>query len=272
MKASVRTVGFAQWDPELVILLCTNGGDMVHLYPVKGEERQQSLEFSEERRNIVLLTNADRRYDLTHHAEDIYRLVVFGPPEQLSRLGVPVMDMVIDDGPPRVDRQQAQGVRDRIESEAVSIDLTPPSEVPEDEEVEEAPVVEDKKKEKQTQTLRDCMEAIAEELEDSPQVNIKIMLLKPTLGRLTGRTNQRKYQEALRELLEYKTVKEKTVKVLFRWIEGIDGLGPELSDAVKSFGKKDMTRRNISKTAEEFGITPNDLFLVLVNQLPQEED
>jgi hypothetical protein len=237
---------------------------MVHLYPIKGEIADRDLKFSEKRRNIVLLTNPDRRYDLTSQAEDIYRLIVFGPPEQLSRLGVPVMDMTIDDGPPRIERQQAQGVRERIESEAVSIDLTPPSDILEGGKVEEAPV---KKKGKPFQeTLRTCMEALANELEEFPEVSIKLSILMPTLARITGRASKRKYQESLRNLLEYKTVKERTARALFRWVEGIDGLGPELSDAVKSFGKKTMTRGNVKETAEEFGVVPDDLFLVLSNE------
>jgi hypothetical protein len=234
---------------------------MVHVYPAAGKKEDYIFEFSEERRNIVLLTNADRRYDLTQRAEDIYRLIVFAPPEHLARLGVPVMDMVSSEGPPKVLRQRHDALRERIEDEAVSIDLIPPSEVPED---EEPPAKKSKKK--SSRTLRSCMEKLVSELDDFPEVSIKETILQPTLERLTGRMNKQKYQEKLRDLLENKTVKERTAKTLFRWVEGLDGLGPELSDAVKSFGRKDMTRSNLVKTAEEFGVTPNDLFLVLSNE------
>lgn len=264
MKASVKTVGFASWDPEAVILLCTNKGDMVHVYPAAGKKEDHNLEFSDDRRNIVLLTNVDRRYDLTQRVEDIYRLIIFAPPEQLARLEIPVMDMVSDDGPPKVFRQRHDTLRKRIEDEAVSIDLTPPSEVPED---EEPPLSSAKKpKKKSSLTLRSCMEELVSELDDFPEVSIKKAILQPTLERLAGRMNKQKYREKLRDLLEDKTVGEKTAKKLFRWVEGLDGSGPELSEAVKAFGRKNMTRSNLVKTAEEFGVTPNDLFLVLSNE------
>lgn len=265
MKASVQAVGFASWDPEAVILLCTNGGDMVHMYPATRKREDHSFEFSDERRNIILLTNSDRRYDLTTHVEDIYRLIVFAPAEQLARLGVPVMDMVSTDGPPKVMRQRHDVLRSRIEDEAVSIDLAPPTSNFEDEEISSS-VAKVTKPKKSDRTLRSCLEILASELEDFPEVSIKKMILQPTLGRLTGRTNKQQYQESLRELLTYKTVKEKTAKSLFRWVEGIEGMGPELADAVKNFGKRPMNRNNLVETAGEFGVTPHDLFLVLSNE------
>lgn len=264
MKASVRAVGFALWDPEAVILLCTSSRDHVQLYPdpLVASEGGQKLSFSDNRRNIILLTNSDRRFDLTPHVEDIYRLVIFAPPKELSRLGLPVMDVILGEGPPQIPRQRSDELRGRIDAEAVSFDLTLPSEFT----VSDSEKKEEKKAPKKSKTLKSCMEDLAAELNDFPEVSIKQTILRPTLNRIIGRITKKQYQAALRDITEYKTVKERTAKCLFRWVEGSDGLGPELADAVKAFGKKEMTKNNLLKTAAEFGVTPNDLFLILSNE------
>jgi hypothetical protein len=83
----------------------------------------------------------------------------------------------------------------------------------------------------------------------------------PAVMRLMQDTSQKEFKEACQRMIEVGGLDTDKVKSLFKWVEGIDGIGPELYRAVEAYLYPEDPSEDvdIDALAERHGVSADDV-------------
>jgi len=261
MSETVRAVGFSVLSPEVIVIHYKyNRGERMHVYPPL-PELPEDLDLSDtNKRHIVLLRDTSKLQALREHHSSIHRLLVFGNPEDLNRMGVPIIDAVTREGKVvEMLRQLPDVVNQRIEEEAVDIPLASS--------VKEAALVVDKKAKAPRRRLQWWFDKILAEVDERYHDRIRRLTVK----RLMDDISQDLWKKTCKRLTKVGVGKNTAVS-FYRWVEGIDGDGIYLGQAVNHyFEAQDREEVNIEAIAQEHKVDADDIRLV-VGALAEIED
>jgi len=259
--ALVKAVGFAFISPEAFVLVANHKRDHIHLFPAK--KNSEPLVFQrEQRRQVVALRAVERMGQLIPHADKIDLIVAFGEAADLQELGIPMMDAGFDEdgklvGHPRQSRDELLA---RIEKEAVELQV--------DKSLSTVKRARRRAKESAAYsgpTFRDQMRGIRDAVRASGAEGFDFVneAAIPAVLRLMGDTNQADFKSACQGMIKRGGVPEETAKSFFKWVEGIDGIGPELGKAVDALlFTDDDVERTEDEMATQYGVDVKDVALV----------
>ncbi len=259
MSSTVKAVGFAYSSPEVILLFSDHDRQQLHVYPPKDATEQ--LKFTNDgRKHLLLLLSVDSLPRLTQWSSKLHRVLVFGKAEDLLGLKLPVLDADTDDDgrviPYR--RQTRDEMLDRIENEAVVLKL------------DNANTQRRANKRVATATaysgptFRDLLKGLKGLVRASADASFTFAddIGVPSVMRLMGDTSQKEYRAACERMIKVGGVDDAKVKVLFKWVEGIDGIGPELSKAIDAYLYPDEESADpvdIDALATQYGVAGDDV-------------
>ncbi len=266
MSETVKAVGFAFLAPEVIVIHFRYGRqDRIHLYPPLFDEE---FDLSDpNKRHIVALRDVNKRYALREYHNNIHRLLIFGKPDDLDKIGVPVIDAVTKDGKViQIPRQMPDVVSTRIRKEAVLIDLTPPAKAKStDQDDEEAT-------EKPRRRLAWWLDKVLAEVEDKSQhESIKMA----AFHRLVDNISKEDFRRACNRMRKRMKIKKSIVAGFYRWVEGIDGDGVFLGKAVNYYfddAQEDDEEVSIDAIAADYKVDAGDIRLVVAALEDDEDD
>lgn len=260
MSSTVKAVGFAYSSPEVIMLFSDHDRQQLHVYPPK--EASEQLKFTNDgRKHMLLLLSVDSLPRLAQWSSKIHRVLVFGKAEDLLGLNLPVLDADKDDEgrviPYR--RQTRDEMLARIENEAISIKLDNANE--------------QRRANKQVAkataytgpTFRDLLKDLKGLIRasDSADFTFADDVGVPSIMRLMGDTSQKEFKAACKRMIDVGALDDSKVKALFRWVEGIDGIGPELSKAVDAYLYPDEAQEDdpvdVDALAKQHGVAGDDV-------------
>jgi len=228
----VKAVGFAFMSPEVILLFGDHSRHYFHLFPLPKKSLSKTLDFSgPDRTHIVLLRAVDRLHGLEPYVNKIYRLVIFGKPEELTLLTVPIIDAIVIDGVVVPGPRQTKDVTlARIEGDAVEISV--------DAIVSPKGIKKVSKEmssvEKKSVTLIALLRGIRDVVKDQEGVNFAQDFGAPTVFKITGDISPGEFKTVCKLLTEHK-VPEEQARSLYTWVMGFTGSGTDLAAAVEKY-------------------------------------
>jgi len=213
---SIKAVGFAFFSPEVVVMFADHDNSHIHVYPSKSGK---SLELSEDRDNVVVLMSLDKRYTLVDFADSIHRLLVFGKPDDLLKLGLPLLDATVDEDGTVVPlhRQSRATMHTRIEEDAVPLSLV--SDV-------SSTIILTAKKISQEPTVNlsfvSRLRALRSEVKAAGNtIDFVADVGMPAVLRIMNDYTREQIKDSCKKMVVDGGVSEASARDFFRWIEGI---------------------------------------------------
>lgn len=271
---SVKAVGFGFFSPEVVVMFADHTTSCVHVYPTKNGRQ---LDLSDSRKHLVLLRALDKKHTLADVGSSIHRLVLFGKPEDVVALGVPLLDATVDDDGKIIPlhKQSRDAMLLRIENEAVALSLRTPvaaTSVP----LKKEPVAEAAKEEAyvsfvtRLRTLRGFVKKAGNNIDFVADIGM------PAVLRIMDDYSREQFKESCKKMVTEGGVPEDPAKDFYRWIEGlgykVNGL--TLGSAVdKHLYSEDDADTDIKQLSQRFGVDSVDIEFVAQSyqQLLKEE-
>lgn len=287
--AKVRAIGFGNYNPKVLVVFTAYSdrpADRIFMYH-PDEEGNWDLpeDESPEQRNFVIVTAIERLLDLKPYAKRIHRLLVFAKPDELVRLGIPTVDVVVDERGrvSKIEEQDLDTVRGKIENDAVVLRLSKKYLIPSDEVsynpgksskkavAEELPKKKLKKK-KAKKVAEPIEEPAEEEIPDSligyltwfndkfsDKVAFENAIMIPTLLRLCKQIEKDEFKESCGTMPKH-GVPKKWSKAFYKFIEAsLPTLGKASRKLI--FPKKGKNP-SAAKLADKYGVSLRDLKLV----------
>jgi len=271
---SVKAVGFAFSSPE-VILLSANPHQHFHVYPPKRSGQTVKMS-SDGRRNVMLLLSIDKLGALEKWAKKLHRVLVFARLEDLADVGIPALDADTDEDGRAVPmrRQTVEELNGRIEAEAVLVSVK-----------QSVPTVKRRARKARDSvayegpTFRELLRGMRKLVTESDEFSFQEDVGIPAIYRLMHDTSQEDFKLACKRMISVGEAPTENVKAFYRWIEGIDGQGPELSKAVDAhaYPEDEEEELSIEEAAERFGVDAKDVAAVAkvysrLQEIGNEED
>lgn len=267
----VAAVGFASYNPQVLVVFTAyspDPNDRIYMYK-EGEE----LEFASDdgQKNYVILTAPERILDLRPYADRIHRLLVFGTPDQLSKLGLPILDVEIDDNGKisRVAERELNDLRNDIDQKAIIVKLKKAGvkAKPKKQEPEKS-----KKKIKAKQVAEDSSDQEAENLIDrlrriqstfsGDKVDFENVVLFPTFLRLCKQIKKSEFLETCDEMLDFEVDEDEVTSLKDFVLHHQKTLGKA---ARKILWPKDPDKGySIKKAAAKYNVNPKDVKLIVL--------
>lgn len=251
MSDSILAVGFAAYAPEVVIIHYKYmNNERLHFYPPRFS---MPFDLPKRKNNVVLLTDVSKRSDLRAYADQVYRLLVFGKPEDLQKLGLPIIDAVIKGGKVvDIPRQDPDIVNERIQNEAVAIDLTPTTS-------STATTAPKKKAAKKTQRrLSWWLDKVEADLPEKYHAAFR----ESTYRRLVDDLGSSEFKKVCKRVISA-GVPKATSKAFFKWVESGDGV--YLGQAVNYYfdGAPDDDEVSIDAIAKDRDVDADDVRMII---------
>jgi hypothetical protein len=227
---TIKAVGFAFISPEVVLIMADNSSNRLHFYPSASDGR--TLDLSEQRPHWVLLKSPDHIGSMASYADRIERLIVFGRPDELLGLGLPILDANVTNGQVEViKRSNVKEMLERIQQEAVNLSLA------ETEKVYQGL----KQKERNTMKPRPSGRTFVQQLKDLKAAINKsgsgLDFIKqigvPVVLRMLGDTDREEFKRVCKLMVDKGGVPDTLAHSFFRWVEGFEGEGTELGKAAE---------------------------------------
>ncbi len=270
-SVSVKAVGFAFSSPE-VILLSARPEQHFNVYPPKRSGQAVKLS-TDGRRNVMLLLSVDKLPALSQWSKRLHRVLVFARLEDLADLGIPALDATVDDEgkalPMR--RQTIDEMNARIEEEAVDLEIGVP-----------VPVAKRKARKARESadyagpTFRELLRSLRKLVTESDDFSFQEDVGIPSIYRLMHDTSQADFKASCKRMISAGKAPKDDVRAFYLWVEGIDGLGPELSKAVDAYAypEDEDSEISIEEAADRFGVSAADVAAVVkvYDRLQQTED
>jgi len=191
-------------------------------------------------------------------------VLVFGTAEDLLGLNLPLLDAVKDDTGRVVPhaRQTRDELLLRIENEAVTLplDKSPSAQRRANKKVEEAVAYTGPSFRFLLKELRGLVSPV-----DGSEFSFADDVGVPSILRLMSHTSQTEFKGACKHMINVGGLPEENVKSLFKWVEGIDGVGPELSKAVDAllYPDEDVEEEpTVEGVAKTYGVQTEDVIAV----------
>ncbi len=273
-RASVtKAVGFGFFSPEVVVMFANHEKSCVHVYPTKNGRQ---LDLSDEREHLILLRSLDKKHTLAEVGEDIHRLLLFGKPEELLALNVPLLDATVDDDGKVIPlhKQSREEMLSRIETEAVDLPLEAPAArttvTPKKEAVKEG------NKEENISFVARLRALRSEVKKAGNNINFVADVGMPAVLRIMDDYSRELFKESCKKMVLEGGVSVDFARDVYRWIEGLGHTvsGLTLGSAVDKFlYSEDEADSDTKKLAQRFGVDPQDIEFVAQSyqQLLKEE-
>lgn len=253
--STVKAVGFSFVSPEVLIVhYHYNKTERLHLYP---SEIPEAFDLSEKRKkHIVLLKSAEKRNDLAQYANQIHRMLVFGKPDDLMDLKIPIVDAVVQGGKADIrPTMTPQLLSAWIDEDAVDLDL---QEKVSKSWVTPAPA-EETKKPKTKRTLRAILKKMVSYVDEQYRNDFKMAVYQ----RIVDDISNEDFKAVCKKMAKF-GVPKSAVKSIYRWVEGIEGDGAFLGKAVdRYFNPRDEEEIDLRKIADEYAVEVDDIKLVI---------
>jgi len=267
--SSIKAVGFAFFSPEVVVMFADHEGCCVHVHSSKNGK---SLDLSDSRNHLVILRSLDQRHSLADVGDRIHRLLVFGKPDDLLALGLPLLDATVDDGGKIIPlhRQSRDTMLSRIEDDAVPLSLlsVPSSSSLPKKEAPEPPV---------NMSFVARLRALRAEVKGAGStIDFVADIGMPAVLRIMDDYTREQIKDSCKKMVTEGGVSEGSAREFYRWIEGIgyEISGLTLGSALERFlYSKDELDTDVDALAERFGVDKTDIEFVAQSyrQLLQEE-
>lgn len=260
--SEVRAVAFAFTRPDAVVYIGKGWTDTkdrryrLHVYPPM--EENAKLKMAKDRPNVVLLRRADKASALNEYASKLHRVIFLGSTDELTPLGVPILDVVADDkgklisAPPRAN---VEYYNRRIEDDATPFDLAP--------RIKEKPSHKKKKvkvKKKLPRTLGGFLDAIEPTIKEDGDEWQDLEL--PVLRFFLEDMDKEEFAESCKKLALLGAGK-RLCRAYYRWV-AIKEPGLLLSAAfsVVAQSLEDGITIDVSSLSEKSGVNPKDLSML----------
>ncbi len=229
---TINAVGFGFTSPEVILLFADHDRQRLHIYPPR--KSNGDLEMSADgRQNVLLLLSIDSLSAVERWVDDLHRVLLFGNADELTEMGVPVIDSEVDEsgnlGPTR--RNTRDTMLKLIESEAVALAVGNGSRKAVKRNLKKAAAASSY----EGPTLRSMLKGIRSSVTESDDFNFPNDVGTPTIVRLMGDITKAQYKTSCKQMIDKGGADKAKVKRLFRWVEGVDGVGPELGKAVDAY-------------------------------------
>jgi len=275
-----KAVAFIFTRPDAVVLFGKSWKDAkdrnyrMHLYPNSKNE----LKFAKDRPNVVLVKRADKVRDLDKYAKKIHRVILFGTPEEIIPLNIPMIDVVLDENKDKyisAPRSTIGALNEQIEEAPGTIDLTPVirnlDKILEEEKsasrTSSKPPKKKgstsrtgtKKSKKRPSSLSKFLDLIETEMDDG---DVWEDLEKPVLYLALGKYNRKKFESACKRLIKL-GVEKGLCRSYFKWVS-LGDIGIALIAAFESVSSSliEGIPVNINSLADEYNVNRDDLSIL----------
>lgn len=268
-SVTVKAAGFAFISPEVLTIHYdhTEAGERLYLYPsTEGSAPASSLEaMGTDTKNVILLRDISKRKELARFADKVYRLLIFARPDALASLNIPILDAAVSGK--RVEirpTMTSTQVSTWIAENAIDLDLgefVKPLQAPEPE----------KKTPSKKRTLRSLVSRVSKYLKDDEKT-LKDALTSMYL-RIVNQYSSEDFKQSCKDMVK-SGVPKSSAKVIYRWVEGVEGDGAHLSKALDQYFDPDLDGTvSLADLAEEHEVSVEDMKLVIdaVEELEEEE-
>lgn len=227
---TIKAVGFSFISPEVVLIMLDNSVNRIHFYPSASDGK--TLDLSEQKTHWVLLKSPDHIGSMSSYADRIDRLIVFGRPDELLGLGLPILDANVTNGQIEVIRRSnVKEMLERIQQEAVSLSLAETEKVYQGFKQKERNKMKSRPSGKtfvqQLKGLKAAINKSGSNLNFIKQVGVPVVL------RLLGDTDREEFKRVCKMMSDKGGVPDEMSHTFFRWVEGFDGEGTELGKAAE---------------------------------------
>jgi hypothetical protein len=227
---TIKSVGFSFISPEVVLIMADNSANHMHFYPSASDGK--TLDLSEQKPHWVLLKSPDHIGAMASYADRIDRLIVFGRPDELLGLGLPILDANITNGQVEVIRRSnVKEMLERIQQEAVSLSLAETEKVyqglKQKERNKMKPRPSGKTFVQQLKGLKAAINKSGSNLNFIKQVGVPVVL------RMLGDTDREEFKRVCKLMSDKGGVPDEMAHTFYRWVEGFDGEGTELGKAAE---------------------------------------
>jgi hypothetical protein len=227
---TIKAVGFSFISPEVVLIMADTSANRLHFYPSAADGK--TLDLSEDRPHWVLLKSPDHIGSMASYADHIDRLIIFGRPDELLGLGLPILDANVTNGQVEVIRRSnVKEMLDRIQQEAVSLSLTETEKayqgLKQKERTKMKPQPSGKTFVQQLKDLKAAINQLGNGFNFIQQIGV------PSVLRLLGDTDREEFKHVCKLMVDKGGVPDQLARTYFRWVEGFEGEGTELGKAVE---------------------------------------
>jgi hypothetical protein len=275
---TTKAVGVVSYTPHVFVVFGAYSSrpteDQIFNFP-RLDGKDFDLPAADKGKNYVMLLAPDRLAELQPYADRIHRLLVFGRPDEVVKLGLPIIDAVVKDGKitssltHRVDE-----LRHKIETCAVDLPLQvvkPSRKAPPATSSKADPAASSKEmQEKRAVTpgkllsqLRQIKQAFTG---DADKVEFEDTIMIPTILRLVREVKRSEFARACAVVHKRYGVSNKLVKTFQTYIEEQAGSGSTLGRAARAYlWPKKAKRPDLTKLAKKHGCELSDLRLVVLS-------
>jgi hypothetical protein len=230
VTSTVKAVGFSFISPEVVLIMADTSANRLHFYPSVADSK--TLDLSEDRPHWVLLKSPDHIGAMASYVDRIDRLIVFGRPDELMGLGLPILDANVTNGQVEmVRRSNVKEMMERIQQEAVSLSLS------ETEKTYRSLKQKESTKMKAQPSGKTFVQQLKELKAAVSQANTGLNFIQqigvPSVLRLLGDTDREEFKHVCKLMVDKGGVPDTLARTYFRWVEGFEGEGTELGKAVE---------------------------------------
>jgi hypothetical protein len=248
---AVAAVGFAYLSPRTLRVILSNKGYATHLYT--GVEIPI---WHPTQKNIVIVPNIDKRYDLDQCCEHIYRLILLSKDRwrDILKLQVPILDAAISGERIEMDSKgkKVQVYIDRIENDAVAVNL-----IKEAAQKVHTPLPEEVVPTKM-RTLNEKLDYLTHQLKVA---DFDRVVEQPICTYLIGEMSKMDLQEAMKALVS-KGGKVAFLKAMYQWLTG--AYGASLGSAAKEcLWPHDHKEPDLEQVARNCKVDVGDLDFVV---------
>lgn len=273
---TAKAVGVVSYTPHVFVVFGAYSSrpteDQIFNFP-RLDGKDFDLPAADKGKNYVMLLAPDRLAELQPYADRIHRLLVFGRPDEVESLGLPIIDAVVKDGKitssltHRVDE-----LRHKIETCAVDLPLqaVKPSRKDKTAPSRKAAASSKEPQEQREVTpgkllsqLRQIKQAFTG---DADKVEFEDTIMIPTILRLVREVKRSEFARACTVVRKRYGVSGKLVKSFQAHIEEQAGSGSTLGRAARAYlWPKKAKRPDLTELAKKYGCELSDLRLVVLS-------
>jgi hypothetical protein len=266
----VGCVGFASFNPQVIVVFTaysSNPNDRVYYYrSANRDEWDVPDPEHEDGKSYVILTEPEKITDLRPHTKKIHRLLVFGTPGQLQELGIPIVDVKVDETGKvaQIEECTIKEIQGRIEEDAVTIKLRKDGvkkkkKKSKKKEVAEADASQSEDPENEKRLL-EYLKDLDKEFSGS-KVDFENIVMIPMLLRFCREEKRKAFKNSCLEMTEY-GIDEETASNFIEFVEArVNTLGKAARKIL--WPKNPEKVPSSKKVGTKYGVDPRDVKLIV---------
>lgn len=273
----VKAIGFGNYSPHVVVIFSSYSPrpiDRAFMFqPAEDGSWTFPDDETDDQRNYVIVTSLEQLINLKPFSKRIYRLLVFSKPEDLIRLNIPMVDVMVDEEGKitKIEEQTIDTVRKKIEDDAVSLKLSKKSfdsnsktlynSGRKEEDVKKVSSQPTTEKPSKEDPLIYHLKRLNKKFSGT-KVDFENTIMIPTLLRLVSDISRSEFKESCSESTSFGITKP----VISKYRKFVEGSVEPFTKAVKrvNFPKKGKKPLSPDKAASKYEVSLRDLKLVLL--------